>query len=210
MEIRKRVGLPRMWFHVMNRGARQELLFKVDGDRQEFVDLMGRFCLKNGVKMTAWCLMTNHYHLEPDSEGTPLSRTMHDLDGAYAKEFNGRYGGTGCLFQGPFKSMSIADERGLAYVSRYIHLNPRDMGADPLTYPWSSCANYLGFRPNPPWLDPAPVPRQFGETMDQARANYRFYLNSAAPRRRRGPARIRSTTISRTTSATWRKSAPIC
>ena len=183
MNIRHRVGLPRMPFHVMNRGARKALIFAQEEDKLAFVDKLGRFCLKHGVTLTSWCLMSNHFHMEPDCEGSPLSAAMHDLDGAYARYFNEKYGASGCLFQGPFKSMSINSDRGLAYVSRYIHLNPRDMGEDPLSYRWSSCRSYLGTAPIPPWLDPMPVLRQFGLNLEEARRNYRFYLESAPPRR---------------------------
>lgn len=187
MNIRHRVGLPRMSFHVMNRGARKARIFDQDADRRRFMDLLGRFCLKHEVKLSSWCLMSNHYHFEPSSEGTPLVRTMHDLDGCYARYYNESYGGSGCLFQGPFKSMSISNDRGLAYVSRYIHLNPQHVGEDPLEYPWSSCRAFLGLEPTPPWLDPLPVLSQFGSTREEARANYRFYLESAPPRRRTTP-----------------------
>ena len=188
MNIRRRIGLPKMTFHVMNRGARRANIFREDKDRQLFVDLLGRFCQKNNVKLTSWCLMSNHYHTEPEAEGTPLTRLMHDLDGTDARLFNEKYDLNGCLFQGRFKSMSVSSDRGLAYVSRYIHLNPRDVGEDPLSYPWSSCRSYLGLDPTPPWLDPMPVLNQFGRTLSEARMNYRFYLQSAPPRRRKTTA----------------------
>ena len=187
MNIRHRIGLPRMSFHAMNRGARKALIFRQDEDRRVFVDLLGRFCLKHGIVLTSWSLMPNHYHTEPDGEGTPLSKMMHDLDGRYARYYNEVYEASGCLFQGPFKSMSIDSDKGLAYVSRYIHLNPRDLGVNPLMYPWSSCRSYLGLDPTPTWLDPMPVLRQFGNTLEEARTNYRFYLESAPPRRRKSP-----------------------
>lgn len=187
MNIRRRIGLPLMSFHAMNRGARKALIFGHEDDKWAFYDRMGRFCLKHGIKLTALCLMSNHYHLEPEAEGTPLSGAMHDLDGAYARYFNEKYQASGCLFQGPFKTMSIDSPRGLAYVSRYIHLNPRDMGEDPLAYRWSSCQAYMGLAPTPPWLDPWPVLKQFGSTLEEARRNYLFYLKSAPPKRRVNP-----------------------
>ena len=111
MNMRHCAGLPRMSFHVMNRGARKANIFASDDDRQHFVDLLGRSCLKNGVKLSSWCLMSNHYHSEPDAEGSPLSRVMHDVDGGYARYFNEKSGLNGCLFQGRFKCMSIDDDR---------------------------------------------------------------------------------------------------
>src|SRR6185503_17539781 len=96
-----------------------------------FRGLLGRFAQDYSVKILAWCLMPNHYHLQPDSEGTPLSHMMRDLDATYARSFNARHGTVGCLFQGPFKSIHIRDSEGLTYVNRYIHLNPVDIHQAP-------------------------------------------------------------------------------
>jgi REP element-mobilizing transposase RayT len=185
MEIRRRVGLPRMRFHVMNRGARKVGIFEDDADRRIFISLLAKFTLKYRIKLLAWCLMSNHYHLEPEGEGTPLSRMMHDLDGTYAKVYNQRHGGSGCLFQGRFKSMAILDDDGMVYVSRYIHANPLAFGVRPEQYPWSSCGNYLGDRPAPGWLDPEPVLSLFGSNSDVQRNDYGLYLQSAPPPRRK-------------------------
>src|SRR5205085_8010509 len=112
----------------MNRGARKVSIFADQTDRNTFRNLLGCFAEKHSVKILAWCLMPNHYHLQPDYEGTPLSLMMRDLNRTYARRFNERHGTTGCLFQGPFKSMLIRDLDGLAYVNRYIHLNLVDLG----------------------------------------------------------------------------------
>ncbi len=178
MEIKHRVGLPRMDFHVMNRGARKLVIFPTDEDRALFVRLMGRFALEYEVKITSWCVMSTHYHIEPNTEGTPLYEMMRVLDGRYARIFNEKYDGSGCVFQGPFKSMAIPDVEGLAYVGRYIHANSRSRGYRPEDYPWSSCKSYLGLAPCPPWLDPAPVWEALG-----GKAGYRAYLEEAPPPR---------------------------
>ncbi len=184
MEIKNRIGLPRMPFHVMNRGARKVAIFADDQDRALFVKLLGLFALKHEVKVISWCLMPNHYHVEPESEGTPLSRMMHDLDGTYAHAYNERHDTTGCLFQGPYKSFSVRDAGGLAYVSRYIHANSRDLKIRPQDYPWSSCRSYLGLEPTPRWLDPSPVLDLWSNRGDSPAACYRKYLEAVPPKRR--------------------------
>jgi REP element-mobilizing transposase RayT len=173
-----------MFFHVMNRGARKVSIFAGEADRQIFVGLMGRFALKYGVKIVSWCLMPNHFHLEPDTEGTPLYKMMRDLDGNYARAFNDRHQTTGCLFQGPFKSMAIDDAEGLAYVSRYIHRNPVDLRESPESYRWSSCRSYLGLAPVPEWLDPDPVLKVIREAEMSDSEAYLRYLQAAPPKRR--------------------------
>lgn len=187
MELRRRIGYPRSYFHVMNRGARRVGIFADDTDRRIFRGLLGRFAEKHEVKILAWCLMPNHYHLQPDCEGTPLSLMMRDLDRTYARSFNERHDTTGCLFQGPFKSMVVRDMEGVAYVNRYIHLNPVDLGRPPECYSWSSCAAYLGLAPVPPWMDLEPIMGSLRSPELSDAESYAFYLQEGFQRRKRRP-----------------------
>jgi REP element-mobilizing transposase RayT len=184
INVRKRVGLPKGWFHVMNRGARKVSIFADEDDRAIFRGLMAKFAERYSVKILGWCLMPNHYHIQPECEGTPLTYMMRDLDGTYARVFNRRHGMTGCLFQGPFKSMLIRDLEGLAYVNRYIHLNPLDLGQSPAAYRWSSCGVYLGVQPVPSWMELEPVQQQLRlPEMSDAEA-YSCYLSKRRRRRK--------------------------
>jgi putative transposase len=185
MKIRKRMGLPRQYLHVMNRGARKLTIFTDDQDRALFVRLLGRFAIKHDVSIISWCLMSNHAHLEPETEGTPLCSMMHDLEGTYARAFNKRHGTSGCIFQGPFVCTEISDAKGLAYVSRYIHLNPYPLGVSPLTYRWSSVRSYLGLAWTPEWLNPQPVLSLMGTDRQGQIEGYRRYLGEAPKRRRK-------------------------
>ncbi len=50
-------------YHLMSRGDRQEDIFVEEGDRLEFLRLLGQACVKTGWQVHAYCLMTNHFHL---------------------------------------------------------------------------------------------------------------------------------------------------
>jgi REP element-mobilizing transposase RayT len=177
--------LPRSTFHVYNRGARKVSIFADQADRRIFVSLLGRFALKHDVRILSWCLMPNHYHLEPDTDGPRLCGMMRDLDGNYARSFNQRHQSTGCLFQGPFKSTVIEDREGLAYVSRYIHLNPVDLNEAPRSYRWSSCAVYLGTAEAPAWLDAGPVIEALRNEDCSDIESYERYLQAGVDRPRK-------------------------
>ena len=82
---------------------------------------------------------------------------------------------TGCLFQGPFKSVLLPDLEAVTYA------NSRDMRIAPADYRWSSCRSYLGLAPIPSWLDVRPVLEWVGGTAGK----YRAYLEQVRPKRRR-------------------------
>ena len=183
--IRRRLVLPAGRFHVINRGARKLVIFAGDADRTLFVRLMVRFARKWGVRIISWCLIPNHYHLEIEADGPGMSRFMRDLQGTYAMAFNRRHRTSGCVFQGRYRCFGIETPAGLAYVSRYIHANSRDMGLSPEDYGWSSCRSYLGIAPMPEWLYPDAVyeaVRKPGMSDTQA---YCEYLAAVPPKRPR-------------------------
>jgi REP element-mobilizing transposase RayT len=181
--IRRRSGLPEGNFHVVNRGARKLGIFVDDRDRSLFVQLMARYALKRGVQIIAWCLMPNHFHLELLASGATLPRFMHDLESTYALAFNRRHGTSGCVFQGRYRCIPIRSPEGLAYVSRYIHANPRDLGIRPDGYGWSSCRSYLGIAPTPNWLHPGAVFEAIRKRGVADSVAYREYLSAVPPKR---------------------------
>jgi hypothetical protein len=131
--------------------------------------------------------MPNHYHLLPDSDGTTLSRMMHDLDGTYAQIYNERHNTTGCLFEGPYKTMAVIELGGLAYLSRYIHQNPHSLREPIERFPWSSCASYLGSAPAQPWLNPQPVLEHLALKLGlPPQEAYLRYLTASRPPRPKG------------------------
>jgi len=78
------------------------------------------------VRILAYCLMPNHYHLlleEVTDDG--ITRFMHKFGGGYTRYFNNRYERSGSLFQGPFKALLVENEEYLQYLLIYINvMNP--------------------------------------------------------------------------------------
>lgn len=174
--IRRRSRLPEGKFHVMNRGAKKLVIFAGDGDRDLFVRLMVRFATKWKVLIISWCLMPNHFHLEIQATGAAMGNFMRDLQATYALAFNRRHRTSGCVFQGRFRCIAIQTGVGLAYVSRYIHANPRDLGVRPQDYGWSSCRSFLSIAPMPPWLHPEAVFEAIRKPGIPDSQSYREYL----------------------------------
>lgn len=128
----------------MLRGSGKQLIFENDDDRLRMLGMLRKNLKKHACEIHAWCLMSNHVHMVVRDPHGNLSDLMHAVGTAYARYFNERTGRVGHVFQDRFRSIPIADERQLLATVRYIHENPRELGADPQTYRWSSYREYLG------------------------------------------------------------------
>lgn len=129
-------------------------------------------------QLLAYCLMPNHFHLLLlQKEPSPtLSDFLKKISIAYAMYFQHQYHHSGALFQGKFKSAQVYPDDGLLYVSKYIHLNPKEMeGSDLSDYPWSSIKNYLNNN-NKDWLHPEIIFQTYFYKSGDPRLEYKNYL----------------------------------
>jgi len=140
-----RIEYPGAWYHVMNRGRRSEAVFTDRNDYRLFLDLLEEASELWNIKISAFCLMPNHYHLLVHTPEGNLSRCMRHINGVYTQRFNRIHQCDGQLFRGRFKSILVEGDSYLLQLVRYIHRNPiRDGLVDKLDkYPWSSHKGYM-------------------------------------------------------------------
>ena len=119
-----RIQYPGADYHVMNRGNRGEDIFLTNKDRQIFVDGLADSCDTYNVRLIAYVLMSNHFHLLVQTPQANLSEFMRHFLVTYTVRFNRRNGRTGHVFQGRFKSLLVDEDAYLLPLSCYIHLNP--------------------------------------------------------------------------------------
>ena len=75
--------------------------------------------------------------------------------------FNKKYKRVGKLFQDRYKAVLVDEEGYFTHISRYIHLNPLDVGKDYKTYPYSSLKYWIGDE-KADWLKPEKGVALFG------------------------------------------------
>jgi len=63
MPRKVRVEFPGALYHLLDRGDRQEAIFRDDADREQFLATLRQACERTGWRVHAFVLMTNHYHL---------------------------------------------------------------------------------------------------------------------------------------------------
>ncbi|UCG12480.1 MAG: transposase [Deltaproteobacteria bacterium] len=83
-----RIEYPGGWYHVMNRGRRDEQIFLEKRDYRTFLDLLMESVELWNLRIVAYCLMPNHYHLLVQTPEANLSRCMRHINGIYTQRFN--------------------------------------------------------------------------------------------------------------------------
>ena len=177
-------------YHIYNRGVEKRTIFQDDTDRFRFVHDLFEFNDRNPaqniyyrlpalqsyevkprkiereprkliVKILAFCLMPNHFHLllQPIGENS-IPQFIQKLSTGYAMYFNKKHERVGSLFQGTYKSVRVVQEAHFTHLPYYIHLNPLDLITPEWrekeiknykramkfleNYRWSSFPDYIG------------------------------------------------------------------
>ncbi len=173
-----RLEFPGALYHVTSRGNERRPIFRSDRDRRAFLDFLGQAAKRFGWSITAYVLMTNHFHLVVQTPDPNLSRGMHWFNSSYAGWFNRSKKRCGHLYQGRFKAPLIEREAYFAEVLRYVVLNPvrAKMVERPEDYKWSSYRATAGLEAAPDWLDVKSALAFFHPDRSTAQADYREFV----------------------------------
>ncbi len=170
------------YYHIYNRGIDKRVIFIDTQDYQMFIQSLVQYLtlvapiIKSGfksqkpslvqhrktmnlsgeVKLCAYCLMPNHFHLiirQETADG--ITKLMRRICTQYAMYFNKKYKRQGTLFENIYRAVIVPEDERLLLLSRYIHLNPvaktvrrfglveTVAGSLPEEYPFSSYQSYL-------------------------------------------------------------------
>ena len=146
-------------YHVLNRANARMTLFEDDGDYLAFQRVLAKACDRVGMRLLAYCVMPNHWHLVvwPRGDGD-LSRFMNWLTLTHTQRWHQHRNsvGNGHVYQGRFKSFPIETSEYLLTVCRYVERNPLRAGLVTRAeqWPWSSAASSSGAM-----LHQWPIPR---------------------------------------------------
>ncbi|HOW43998.1 MAG TPA: transposase [Candidatus Aminicenantes bacterium] len=143
-----RLTYPGAFHHVTSRGINGEKILAGDNDKRHFLELLARNSKLNGIRIFAFCLIDNHYHLVVENRSGRLSHFLRQLNGQYGMYYRRKTASQGYVFQNRFHSSLIQDEGYLTLAIRYVLLNPVRAGLAAVStdYPWSSAGAYFSRR----------------------------------------------------------------
>ena len=145
MARRHRIAPGGFVYHVMNRAAGRLVLFEPPSDYTAFERLMSRAQRRIDMRILAYCLMPNHWHLLlwPERDRA-LSRFMHWLETIHTSHWKleRERTGRGAVYQSRFKSIPVQTDDHLLTVWRYVERNPlrANLVASADLWRWSSLA----------------------------------------------------------------------
>ncbi|MCG6575934.1 transposase [Pseudomonas sp. AF32] len=180
-----RIVLPNYPHHIVQRGHNRQVVFAAAEDYQRYLSDLRELKDAFGVKVYAFCLMTNHVHLllAPGESTVGLGQLMKALAARATRYRNRLEGRSGTLWESRYKSSVVQSDSYLLACSRYIELNPvrARMVADVADYSWSSYRNRVRDEPDICWLDADPCFLALGDTSLERRLRYEEYVRQAIP-----------------------------
>ncbi|MDP2655271.1 MAG: transposase [bacterium] len=121
-----RVDVGEEVYHVINRANGRLKIFNKDEEYQLFEQLLLETKEVTDMRILAYELMPNHWHLvlHPRNDGD-LATFMHKLSNAHTRKVHARTNtnGSGHLYQGRYKSFLVDSDNYLLAVIKYVERN---------------------------------------------------------------------------------------
>ncbi len=171
-------------YHVISRGQRKNPIFFSPADRAKYFSIVNKLLNETDIEIYAYCLMTNHVHMDIYRNEYPLQIFMKRLNTKYALYFNKKYNLVGHVFQGRYISKVVLDNYYLVSLIKYIHMNPVEAGIveTPGEYKYSSARFYEDKQEeNIPNIEKIPIfkdTERYIEFMESEDMEYPIYRDS--------------------------------
>ena len=178
-----RVVFPGVPHHVTQVGLRHEDVFTRPAERRKYLRLLGEYSLKYGLSISAYCLMSNHFHfLMQILKAKDLPFIMKGISQTFANYHRRKYRNVGYLFQARYKSFHIEKDEYLLECARYIERNPlrANIVKELSEYPYSSY-NYYAIGKKDDIITTNILYPTFGRTLEERRRNYIEYVSKPRP-----------------------------
>jgi putative transposase len=176
-------------YHITSRGNERSDILADNRDKERFLEKLAENVAGHHIRLYAYVLMTNHYHLLVETPRANLSAFMQQLNTSYTMYYNTKHQRIGHVFSGRFKAKVVAGDEYLLKLTRYIHLNPvkiaaleGESGASKILmlreYGWSSYPAYVGLKKRETWVDYGPLGELAGRYAPEREESYRLFVES--------------------------------
>jgi len=127
MARQPRIDLGGYVYHIINRASGRVPIFKTKEDFKLFEEVLEEAKEKTGMRILAYCIMPNHFHLalypEQDDE---IQKFMGWFTKTHTQRWHVAHNttGHGHLYQGRYKSFIVNTDKYYLTLMKYIEQNP--------------------------------------------------------------------------------------
>lgn len=186
MARKPRIEFEGACYHVMARGNERKRIFFEKEDYQLFLVTLREGVIGYGLRLHAWCLMPNHYHLALETPLGNLTRAMSWIQTTFTARYNRIHQRVGHLFQGRYRAELVDTDSYATKLVAYLHLNPvrgRRSGRPHYVGGWNELQAY-SWSSHPAWMGQDNVIPElsldwlakWGRTAAEARREYALHL----------------------------------
>ena len=153
------------YYHIYNRGAGRQSIFRSDENYRYLLRLMKQVASQCHIAIIAYCLLPNHYHWLIRQDGLiPANLLPQRVFGSYTRAFNNLHKRSGTLFEDRFAAKLVATDEYARHLCHYIHANPvrHGLAVAPALWPYSNYLEWINER-NGTLVDRAFVQSHFSE-----------------------------------------------
>src|SRR5208282_5399194 len=139
----RRVDVGGMIYHALNRANFRSRLFRKAAHYQDFLALVEESLHFVPMRILAYCLMPNHWHLVlyPRADGD-LAKFLQRITLTHTQRYHAqtRTVGYGHVYPGRYKSLPVESDRHFLTLVRYVERNAQRAGLVKKAedWPWSS------------------------------------------------------------------------
>ena len=174
-----RVDVGGVVYHVLNRANYHSQLFSDDTHYQNFLKILKEAMELVPMRILAYCLMPNHWHLVLYSKNDgDLSAFMHWITLTHTQRYHAKTKtiGYGHIYQGRYKSILVEQDEHFWVLMRYVERNAKRAALvrNAEDWKWSSIYTRLkGSDEQRKLLSSLPV---------EEREDYRTWVNQSEPK----------------------------
>lgn len=162
------------WHHIMGRGLTGKDIFFMNKSKLVLLDLLKAKSASLKVRVVAYCINDNDYHLILENTGGRMSDFLKSVNGEYGIYYRKLTGSEGNVFYDRYKSVLIQDESRLKMAIAHVLLTPVHAGfVEKIDdYLWSSAPAYFSAK-NSEYVD-----NRFVDELFENKRQFRQYLRS--------------------------------
>lgn len=168
-----RFSPPDSVLHAINRGNDRRCLFESVADYEDFLELVAWAKQQSPMRILAYCLMPNHWHLIlwPETADA-VSLFLHRLCTTHSVKRRRETGtvGQGHIYQDRYHGFVIQSETYYLRAIRYVESNPLRAGLvqTAAEWPWSSLHERLGNSRSLLTDGPLRLPDRWAESVEES------------------------------------------